>query len=92
MERKKAREKTWPHDCFSFCIGVPCVSFRPIRSDHQLQYFWCCALGRWRLDAGLNCRADVIYPFFLRITQYNTDTHNARTLIPMNTRMQTLPL
>jgi hypothetical protein len=30
--------------------------------------------------------------FFLRITQYIGDTHNARTLIPMNTRTQTLPL
>jgi hypothetical protein len=29
---------------------------------------------------------------FLRITQYIRDTHNARTLTPMNTRMQTLPL
>jgi hypothetical protein len=26
--------------------------------------------------------------FFLRITQYIGDTHNARTLIPMNTRTQ----
>ena len=26
------------------------------------------------------------------ITQYNSDTHNVRTLIPMNTRTQTLPL
>jgi hypothetical protein len=30
--------------------------------------------------------------FFLRITQYIGDAHNARTLIPMNTRTQTLPL
>jgi hypothetical protein len=30
--------------------------------------------------------------FFLRITQYIGDTHNARTLIPMNRRTQTLPL
>jgi hypothetical protein len=29
---------------------------------------------------------------FFRITQYIGDTHNARTLIPMNTRMRTLPL
>jgi hypothetical protein len=29
---------------------------------------------------------------FFRITQYIGDTHNARTLIPMNTRTQTLPL
>jgi hypothetical protein len=29
------------------------------------------------------------HTFFL-ITQYNTDTHNAYTLIPMNARMQTL--
>jgi hypothetical protein len=29
---------------------------------------------------------------FLRITQYIRDTHNARTLISMNTRTQTLPL
>jgi hypothetical protein len=28
----------------------------------------------------------------LLVTQYNGDTHNARTLIPMNTRTQTLPL
>jgi hypothetical protein len=28
----------------------------------------------------------------LRITQYIGDTHNARTLIPMNTRTQTIPL
>jgi hypothetical protein len=26
------------------------------------------------------------------ITQYNSDTHNTRTLTPMNVRMQTLPL
>jgi hypothetical protein len=31
-------------------------------------------------------------PDFFRITQYIGDTHNARTLIPMNTRTQTLPL
>jgi hypothetical protein len=31
-------------------------------------------------------------PLFFRITQYNADTHNARTLIPMNMRTQTLPL
>jgi hypothetical protein len=30
--------------------------------------------------------------FFLRITQYNADTHNARALTPMNARTQTLPL
>jgi hypothetical protein len=30
--------------------------------------------------------------FFLRITQYIRDTHKTRTLIPMNTRTQTLPL
>jgi hypothetical protein len=30
--------------------------------------------------------------FFFRITQYIGDTHNARTLIPMDTRTQTLPL
>jgi hypothetical protein len=30
--------------------------------------------------------------FFFRITQYIGDTHNARALISMNTRMQTLPL
>jgi hypothetical protein len=30
--------------------------------------------------------------FFLQITQYIGDTHNARTLIPMNTRTQTLPI
>jgi hypothetical protein len=30
--------------------------------------------------------------WFFRITQYNEDTHNARTLIPMDTRTQTLPL
>ena len=30
--------------------------------------------------------------FFLRIIQYNADTHNARTLIPMNARAQILPL
>jgi hypothetical protein len=29
---------------------------------------------------------------FFRITQYIGDTHNARTLIPMNTRTQTIPL
>jgi hypothetical protein len=29
---------------------------------------------------------------FFRITQYIGDTHNARSLIPMNTRTQTLPL
>jgi hypothetical protein len=29
---------------------------------------------------------------FLRITQYIGDAHNARTLIPMNIRTQTLPL
>jgi hypothetical protein len=36
-------------------------------------------------------RSSKMAPFF-RITQYIGDTHNARTLIPMNTRMQTLPL
>jgi len=30
--------------------------------------------------------------FFLRITQYNVDAHNARTLTPVNTRTQTLLL
>jgi hypothetical protein len=30
--------------------------------------------------------------FFLRITQYIGDTHNACALTPMNTRTQTLPL
>jgi hypothetical protein len=30
--------------------------------------------------------------FFFRITQYIGDTHNAHTLIPMNTHTQTLPL
>jgi hypothetical protein len=34
------------------------------------------------------CMADI----FLRITQYIGDTHNARTLVPMNTRTQNLPL
>jgi hypothetical protein len=37
----------------------------------------------------------VDYPFiylFLRITQYNGDIHNARTLIPMNTRVQILEI
>jgi hypothetical protein len=29
---------------------------------------------------------------FFKITQYNADTHNARTLTPMNARTQTLPL
>jgi hypothetical protein len=33
----------------------------------------------------------IVFLFF-RITQYIGDTHNARTLIPMNTRTQTLPL
>jgi tRNA U55 pseudouridine synthase TruB len=35
---------------------------------------------------------EYIATVFLRITQYIGDTHNARTLIPMNTRTQTLPL
>jgi len=30
--------------------------------------------------------------FFLRITQYNIDAQHARTLTPINTRTQTLPL
>jgi len=30
--------------------------------------------------------------FFFEITQYNADTQHARTLTPMNTRTQTLPL
>jgi hypothetical protein len=34
----------------------------------------------------------IVYFLFLRITQYIGVTHNACTLIPMNTRTQTLPL
>jgi hypothetical protein len=34
----------------------------------------------------------IMYAIFLRIRQYIGDTHNARTLIHMNTRTQTLPL
>ena len=29
---------------------------------------------------------------FFKIIQYNQNTHNTRTLTPMNTRTQTLPL
>jgi hypothetical protein len=59
--------------------------------------------GKWKLqnctlvtfgvdnyrETETSCLADV---FFFRITQYIGDTHNARTLIPMNRRTQTLPL
>jgi hypothetical protein len=37
-------------------------------------------------------RVGSISTSFFRITQYIGDTHNALTLIPMNTRTQTLPL
>jgi len=30
--------------------------------------------------------------FFFEITQYNLDTHNACTITPINTRVQTLPV
>jgi hypothetical protein len=33
-----------------------------------------------------------VFMFFFRITQYIRHTHNARTLIHMNIRTQTLPL
>jgi hypothetical protein len=36
--------------------------------------------------------ARYLYLFFFQITQYIVDAHNARTLIHMNTRTQTLPL
>ena len=35
-----------------------------------------------------NNQRKYIYIFF-RITQYNADTHNVRTLTPMNSRTQT---
>jgi hypothetical protein len=38
------------------------------------------------------CSWEMVESLFFRITQYIGDTHNARTLIPMNTRTQTLPL
>jgi hypothetical protein len=44
-----------------------------------------------RMDDSLNI-AYYAYYYYFWITQYNGDTHNARTLIPMNTRTQTLPL
>jgi hypothetical protein len=37
-------------------------------------------------------RGLIIIIIILRITQYIEDTHNARTLIPMNTRTQSRPL
>jgi hypothetical protein len=40
----------------------------------------------------LNIQLPTVAVFFFRITQYIRDTHNAHTLIPMNTRTQTLPL
>jgi hypothetical protein len=47
------------------------------------------------LDGRLNAHANMptvtsVYHFL--ITQYNTDTHNVRTLTLTNTRTQTLPL
>jgi hypothetical protein len=33
-----------------------------------------------------------VIAIFFTITQYNTDTHNAHALTPMNARTQTLPL
>jgi hypothetical protein len=44
----------------------------------------------WRSNAVHHCVAYKMSLF--RITQYIGDTHNARTLILMNTRTQTLPL
>jgi hypothetical protein len=41
-------------------------------------------------SADLVCSMHVL--FFFLITQYIGDTYNAHTLIPMNTRTQTLPL
>jgi hypothetical protein len=45
-----------------------------------------------RNEQGVSLTWIVYLCFFFRITQYIGDTHNARTLIPMNTRTQTLPL
>jgi hypothetical protein len=59
------------------------------RSQHQLAFVnlekSCCEVFTF-LDHTF------LFVFFLRITQYIGDTHNAHTLIPMNTRTQTLPL
>jgi hypothetical protein len=39
-----------------------------------------------------SCILNLNHFLFFRITQYIRDTRNARTLIPTNTRTQTLPL
>jgi hypothetical protein len=50
--------------------------------------------GNGIVQGGMTNNAVVVLTldFCFRITQYIEDTHNARTLIPMNTRMQTLTL
>jgi hypothetical protein len=45
-----------------------------------------------QIDITLPSLAGTSSMLFFRITQYIGDTRNARTLIPMNTRTQTLPL
>jgi len=43
-------------------------------------------------DIRVNIYFHLSSTLFFKITQHNSDTHNARTLTTMNTRTQTLPL
>jgi hypothetical protein len=63
-----------------------------MRSGRKYFFFLIQKKHHRRFKENINVSSLVTATFFFRITQYIGDTHNARTLIPMNTRTQTLPL
>jgi hypothetical protein len=68
-------------------VGVNNHQIRFISTHRKIRHS---ASTKWYSFPGWS--VSLLSVFFLQITQYIGGTHNTRTIIPMNTRIQTIPL
>lgn len=68
------------NSCHFFCMLLRFSFLRTFRTRPNARNF-----AGWKKNT-------LRYIYFFRITQYNVNTHNVRTLTPVNARTQTLPI